>query len=270
VALLLIVPGGGWHSGYFGELAAVLQKDSIFVASYDVVSMGYSDAEPGSPQGCIHVNEFDDLVEDVFEAVEWAQKEAGSTTLPVFLLGESFGGLQVLAAGLDAEIPLAGVIVLGAVIEIAPGLLPPRFVISMLSLLAPYYPKMKMPATDMSSTFDEAFGDPEWAAIARRDQAVQISPQPTLGAAVATVTTGEKVASRVQEWNLPLLAIHGIHDCRAMFAATQQFVDQAGAHAQGYWVQDTTGHQLLQDRPEITGKVISKIVDWITVQVSKN
>jgi alpha-beta hydrolase superfamily lysophospholipase len=122
----------------------------------------------------------------------------------------------------------------------------------------------------MSSTFDEAFGDPEWAAIARRDQAVQISPQPTLGAAVATVTTGEKVASRVQEWNLPLLAIHGIHDCRAMFAATQQFVDQAGAHAQGYWVQDTTGHQLLQDRPEITGKVISKIVDWITVQVSKN
>jgi hypothetical protein len=60
---------------------------------------------------------------------------------------------------LDAEIPFAGVIVMGALIEISPGILPPYFVMSILSLLAPYYPKMKMPATDMSSTFDATFGD---------------------------------------------------------------------------------------------------------------
>jgi alpha-beta hydrolase superfamily lysophospholipase len=271
IAICLIVHGGGWHSGYFEELALSLNQEGIFCASYDQVCHGYSDPEPGAPEGCIHIYEFDDLVEDIFAAVVWAKKEAFTDSVPIFLLGESFGGLQVIVAALDARdygVELAGIIVLGALIKIADGLLPPRPVLKILSWLAPYYALMKMPATDMmSKTFDDAFGDPKWALACRMDPAVKVSPRPTLAGAITTVTTGEKVATRARELNVPLLAVHGVRDCRADFDAVHQFVDQAGSDAEGFWIEDTSGHQLLQDRKEVTDRVKEKVADWIIKRV---
>ena len=95
-ALCLFVHGGGWHSGYFQELANFMNKDGIFCASYDQVSCGYSEPEPDTPApGVTHVRNFDCFVEDVCAAIEWMQKEADNIEAPVFLFGESFGSLQV-------------------------------------------------------------------------------------------------------------------------------------------------------------------------------
>jgi acetyl esterase/lipase len=96
LALCLFVHGGGWHSGYFQDLASFLNKDGIYCASYDQVNCGYSDPEPDTPApGVIHVRNFDCYIEDVCASVEWMQKEAGNTAVPVFLFGESFGALEV-------------------------------------------------------------------------------------------------------------------------------------------------------------------------------
>jgi alpha-beta hydrolase superfamily lysophospholipase len=107
-ALVLLVHGGGWHSGYFEELAKCLttttsNSSNVIVGSYDQVGCGYSDKEPGTPpgHGVGHINSFDDLIEDMFEAVTWLKTEAAdptgvdTTATPLFLIGESFGGLQV-------------------------------------------------------------------------------------------------------------------------------------------------------------------------------
>lgn len=97
-ALCLIVHGGGWHSGYFEGLAKTLTEADLFCGSYDQISCGYSDVEPGTPApGVTHVNSFDCFVEDLFEAVTWIRAEARDEALsvPLFLIGESFGGLQV-------------------------------------------------------------------------------------------------------------------------------------------------------------------------------
>lgn len=95
-ALCLIVHGGGWHSGYFEDLAGGLTKNGIFCASYDQVNSGYSDPEPDTPApGVVHVQNFDCFVQDVFAAIEWMQKEAGTADVPLFLFGESFGALEV-------------------------------------------------------------------------------------------------------------------------------------------------------------------------------
>jgi alpha-beta hydrolase superfamily lysophospholipase len=97
--MCLLVHGGGWHSGYFEELAVSLTKQDIFVAAYDQPGDGYSEPEPDAPSPTVkHVRSFDWFVEDVFEAIEWMKKEAGvqeTDDVPVFLFGESFGGLVV-------------------------------------------------------------------------------------------------------------------------------------------------------------------------------
>ena len=269
-AICLIVPGGGWHSGYYEPLALFLNQKGFACSSYDPVGMGYSEAEPGAPEGCMHINKFDDYVEDVFAALVWTQKQLqGSADVPIFLIGESFGGLQVLAAGLAedrakaAGINLAGIIATGAALEINPATLPPKPVIQVLAFLSRYFPSAKMPATDFSATFDDAFGNKEWARVARLDPGVQVSPRPTMAAATATVATGEQIARRAETFGVPLLAIHAIKDCRTMCAAMQRFVDRSGPLTEGFWIEDTTGHQLLQDREEVTSRVMEKMASWL-------
>ncbi|MEO1396268.1 MAG: alpha/beta fold hydrolase [Cyanobacteria bacterium J06634_5] len=269
-AICLMVPGGGWHSGYFESLALFLNQQGFACTSYDPVGMGYSEAEPGTPKGCIHINEFDDFVEDIFAALVWTQQQLQcSADLPIFLIGESFGGLQVLAAGLAedrakaAGINLAGIIATGAALEIDPATLPPKPVIKVLAFLSRYYPRLKMPATDFSATFDDAFGNKDWAKVARLDPGVQVSPQPTMAAATAIVTAGEKIARRAETFGVPLLAIHAVNDCRTMCGAMQRFVDQSGPLTEGFWIEDTTGHQLLQDREEVTSRVMEKMASWL-------
>jgi alpha-beta hydrolase superfamily lysophospholipase len=96
MALCLLVHGGGWHSGYFDGIATHLTQHDIFFASYDQVNCGYSDPEPDTPApGVTHVRSFDCFIEDVCAAIEWMQMEAGTTSTPVFLVGESFGALEV-------------------------------------------------------------------------------------------------------------------------------------------------------------------------------
>ncbi|MEO0985327.1 MAG: alpha/beta fold hydrolase, partial [Cyanobacteria bacterium J06639_14] len=250
-AICLIVPGGGWHSGYYEPLALFLNQKGFTCSSYDPVCMGYSEAEPGAPEGYIHINKFDDLVEDVFAAAVWTQQQLQySTNVPIFLIGESFGGLQVLAAGLAADrakangINLAGIITTGAALAINPAMLPPKPAIKVLAFLSRYFPRLKMPATDFSATFDEAFGNKEWAKAARLDPGVQVSPRLTMAGAIATVATGEKITRMAETFGVPLLAIHAIKDCRTMCEAMQKFVDQSGPLTEGFWVEDTTGHQL--------------------------
>ena len=285
-ALVLLVHGAGWHSGYFAPLATRLVQDcNVFCASYDMVCHGYSEPEPMSPNGCFHINTFDDLVEDVYAALSWAQQEAGYTNLPTFLLGESFGGMVALEAALQSKFylrnvndkntaenttSLRGVICCSAVLEVNPEFLPPNFVIQVLTWLCPYYPRTRMPAVDFSQTYDQAFGDPQWAAITRTDPKVQISPSPTLGGAVASLSTGKKVLAQANKFPCPLLVLHAKQDCRAMVAPMQQFVDQMppNVKAEGVWLDDTTGHQLLQDKPEVTERVMCKISDWINQQLS--
>jgi alpha-beta hydrolase superfamily lysophospholipase len=93
VALALLVHGYGDHSGYYGELASRLNRDGVYCASYDQVGHGYSEAEPQAPDGLVHVNSFDDWVEDVFAALAWARSECGyGGVTPTFLVGESLGG----------------------------------------------------------------------------------------------------------------------------------------------------------------------------------
>ena len=269
-AVCLMVPGGGWHSGYFEPLALFLNQQGFACTGYDPVGMGYSEAEPGTPEGCIHINQFDDFVEDVFAALVWTKQQLRcSADVPIFLIGESVGGLQVLAAGLAEHrakatgINLAGIIVTGAALEIDPATLPPNPVIKVLAILSRYYPRLKMPATDFSATFDAAFGNKEWAKVARLDPGVQVSPRPTMAAATAMVTTGEKIARRAEAFKVPLLAIHAVNDCRTMCAAMQQFIDQSGPLTEGFWIEDTTGHQLLQDREEVTSRVMEKMANWL-------
>jgi acylglycerol lipase len=283
-ALLLFVHGSGWHSGYFRDLAACLNPHGIFCCGYDQPSHGYSEAEPAAPKGCIHIADFDDCAEDVAEATYWARKECNDNEIPLFLFGESFGGLIVLQTAMNAMLygihRLRGVIVSAPALKIVPELLPPAIVIRIVTWLAPYYPRLQVPATDLGASYDDAFGDKRWAAASRNDAKVQTAPSYTLSSAAATLSTGQQLmdSAAAHKFHVPLLAIHAKRDCRTQCAATEEFVDRVNQQqqassssllAEGFFLDDTSGHQLLQDLPKVTNMVKEKVVLWIQEQLKK-
>lgn len=181
--------------------------------------------------------------------------------------------MQVLGAALEKDTYNAridGLLLSGGVIHVKDEFLPPKPVVKLLLLLSKYYPKLTMPATDFESTFDEAFGDKEWARTSRQDPKIVMSIQPTLGSVAATLGTGKEVMARAKELSVPMLAIHGKNDCRTDCANMQRFVDVIGPTLATMQVMETNGHQLLQDQPEITKEVIQSFTSWIVNRIQSS
>ena len=269
-AICVLVSGEYLHSGYFEGLAGRLNREGIVVVAYDLVGTGYSGIEGSNATDCFHVESIDCWIEDVFAAAVWAKERVkASENTPMFLLGESVGGIQVLAAALDRQaqtehkVKISGVIALSAMLEPVAGLLPSRFVIKMLSVFSPCFPQLKLPAPDAIPSFDDTFGNRDWALAARTDPAVPMMPRPTLSAARAMITGAERIEAKAKSFDIPILAIHAIKDCRAVFTAVQKLVDRVGSNAEGLWIEETTGHQLLQDHREVSEQVKEKVATWI-------
>ena len=303
-ALLVVVHGGGWHCGYFSNLGEELATNhDILVVGYDQPGCGYSEKEPTAPEGefgIVHFDSFDDLVSEIYNVIEYSTKyllspndSIGKDDFPIFLLGESFGGVQVLRALLDAptkmkrfvdqqHYKIRGVILLGGMISIKEEFLPPKIVIQILVWLSTCFPRTLMPATDFSQTYNEAFGDVRWATISRSDSMVCINPRPTIQMIKEILCQGDIVVNRIHEisssaantssdtsskTNAKILAIHAIEDCRTDASAVEALCTTIGIEqAEFVPIYGTTGHQLLQDQPDITIKVITKISQWIDTQ----
>lgn len=125
-----------------------------------------------------------------------------------------------------------------------------------------------MPATDFESTFDDAFGDKEWARTTRQDPKIATSIHPTIGAVAATLATGDALRPKAKEFPVPFLAIHGKRDTRTSVDAMIEFVDRMGPAKGALVLIETDGHQLLQDTSEITNEVVSKVKEWIENQLT--
>jgi alpha-beta hydrolase superfamily lysophospholipase len=156
-----------------------------------------------------------------------------------------------------------GVIASGGLLSVGAQFLPPAPVVKILVFLARYYPRLGMPATDFESTFDDAFGDKDWAKTARQDPKISTQLKPTIGAVAATLSTGELIRAKANEFPVKFYAVHGERDVRTPCEAMQEFVDQLGPEKASMDIIDTAGHQLLQDQPEITNEVMTKTKAWI-------
>ncbi|CAM9605313.1 unnamed protein product [Ectocarpus sp. 13 AM-2016] len=131
---LVVIHGGNWHSGWFGELGDLLSSAeySIRVSAPDLISHGLSDdAIPGYRAYC---PDFLNHAEEVGAAIARA-RAALPNGCPLFVLGESMGGLCALQhlilerANDDTTDTVDGVILCGALLQVAPAVLPPKVMV---------------------------------------------------------------------------------------------------------------------------------------------
>ncbi|CAN0445172.1 unnamed protein product, partial [Ascophyllum nodosum] len=169
-----------WHSGWFGELGDLLSSSQydIRVSAPDLISHGLSDDVLAGYRN--YVPNFTHHAVEVRAAIARARAALPDGT-PVFALGESMGGLSVLQHLVIHEIDVDGVILCGAVLQIADALMPPRFMVPMLKGLGKLMPRIGVPGQDIGAIrLTELSGDPRSDRL-RADPLVADKVVPRLG-----------------------------------------------------------------------------------------
>lgn len=196
---LVIIHGGCWHTGWFGELGDLLSSPDhcIRVSGPDLVAHGMSDdVFPGYRNYC---ESFDELANEARAAVVRARAALPDGT-PIFLLGESMGGLVCLLHLVTHNVDVDGLILCGGLLEIAPALLPPRAVIPVLKAVSYLWPSLAVPGAAIGGeSFEGAFGDPAVGPVARADPLVTEMEPPRLGFMTGVMNTMDLVKKESAE-----------------------------------------------------------------------
>eukprot|EP00903_Cladosiphon_okamuranus_P011219 g10585.t1 len=270
---LVIIHGGCWHSGWFGELGDLLSSPSysIRVSAPDLPGHGLSgDPVPGYR---FYSPDFADNAAEVGAALARAHA-ALPEGCPVFVLGESMGAACVLqhllSDGTDQD-AVAGLILSGALIQINPALMPPKAVFPLLRAVGWLMPTLPVPGSEIGGeTFDTAFGDPDVGPVARADPLVCEMAPPRLGYMMGNFKGMDKAKLEASEKLKvkSLLMIHYKGDQRCLYEDCQRFVDGLTIEDKVSLPLEGDSHQVFQDTPEKSKEHIEMVGRFIIERVS--
>lgn len=195
---LLIVHGLGEHSGRHERTGTILAAAGLLVHGWDHRGYGASGGPP------CHVERWDDLLDDVDEALQRLRRDAPGR--PVVLVGHSMGGLIVLDHATSGR-PTADLLVLsgpGLGDTIAP------WKHRLAPLLDPLVPRLRLPS---AITPEDVCRDPSQAVADRGDPLIRQVGSVRLARLGfdAQRRVGARVAA-LERMPMPTLVVHGAED----------------------------------------------------------
>jgi alpha-beta hydrolase superfamily lysophospholipase len=173
-AALLVVHGHGEHSGRYEDFAARMGEAGFSVYAFDLRGHGRSEGRRG------HARSFDVLLQDVDRFRREVEGLIAPGT-PLFLLGQSLGGLIVLRYVQELQPPVRGAVL------VAGGLAEARGVERWETLLAPLTAKL-LPALPFHTRLraEDLSHDPAVVQAYRDDRYVHDVITPRLFAGIST------------------------------------------------------------------------------------
>ncbi len=246
---VVVVPGFNSHSGYYTGVAEHLAACRLAVYVLDLRGRGRSEGER------YYVERFDDYVSDVASTIELARSR--ESTLPLFLLGHSAGGVVSCLYALQHQAALAGLICESFAFQLpAPDLA--LAVLKGVSHIAPHAHVLHLKNEDFSR-------DPVVVAAMNADPLIANETQPASTIA-AMIRADEHLAREFSDITLPLLILHGTADKAAKAAGSQRFYETAAASDKTLKLYDGHYHDLLNDLDHDT--VLADITNWIEARLS--
>ena len=248
-ALLVNVHGLGDHSGLYPALVQFFTARGVAVYAYDVRGNGRS---PGQRA---YVERWDEYLDDLARFIELVRKEEPGT--PVFLLGNSLGGLVVLDYALRQSDGIHGVI------AASPPLGPlgvPAPLMALGRVLSRVWPRFSIrTGMDLSglardpAVAEAVLADP----LFHRVGTARLSTEVT--AAIARVRAG---ASR---FSLPLLVLHGSADRMVPPDGSRDFVARVRFHDRELREYAGAYHVLFADLDH--ERVLADVEQWIAARL---
>jgi alpha-beta hydrolase superfamily lysophospholipase len=247
-AVVAYVPGVGGHSGqptyhYFVEY---LIETGRAVYGLDLRGFGRSEGRRG------HVEDWQDYIDDVATFV--AAIRQAHPELPLFLFGQSLGGLVALEYALADQL-LAGVV------ASAPSLAQPN-VPAWMPPTVRALAKVK-PTLSVNPKLDLAAFTRDPVEVKKLEDDPLRYPKVTVRFAVEFEAAVERVQSNAEQLSVPLLIIVGSDDAITPPRGSQEFYDHVGTEDKTLTIYDGGYHQPILDTNR--DKVLADIGNWITI-----
>jgi alpha-beta hydrolase superfamily lysophospholipase len=244
-AALIALHGLGDHSGLYPMLGQALAPRGIDVSLPDLRGNGRSPGLRG------HIDRWADLREDLRRLIE--RTRADLSAAPLFLLGNSLGGLVVLDYAMHHPDGLRGVIALAPPLGV---LGVPAPLLALGRMLSTVWPRFTLETgMDLSglsrdpSVVDEILADP----LYHRRGSARLSTEVT--------STIDRVHQAAPTFPTPVLVVHGSADRMVPPDGSRRFAARVG-HPDATLLEIRGGyHALLADLDH--ERVLAAIGDWI-------
>ncbi|WP_412067679.1 alpha/beta hydrolase [Rubrivirga sp. IMCC43871] len=245
--VVLIVHGLHEHSGRYAYAASALMQRGYAVCASDLRGHGRSDGPRGQVEG------FDEYVDDLRLFLSRVEEEAGDR--PVFLMGQSMGGLVVarlVASGGAAEV--AGVALTSPILDVPEGT--PGWLLSVADVLARWVPTLPVQSIDLSALSR----DPSVEAAYKADPlAIVQGVRVRLAAEIRRAFLA--VRDRPERFTMPLYLTHGTDDQITPPSGTTWLAEHAASNDVTLQLWPGLLHETFHE-PE-RDETIAHFADWL-------
>ena len=244
--MIVIVHGTGDHVGRFDWLARQWNFANYSVFGADFRGNGRSEGTRGFAPS------FEVLLDDLDQMLERAKSVAD---LPVFLYGQSMGGLLSLYLPMKREVELAGIIASSPAMGLA--LKPPGWKLAIGRTLGKFFPKMSLPS---GIQIQQLTGNQE------RQKEFEADSLRHRRMCANTFFSMMDTMKQCQQWdqplNLPVLIMHGEADGVTCAEESRKFAARIGCDFKSW---PGLLHELHQE--DSREEVARFAIDWIDEQV---
>ncbi|KAF5008947.1 hypothetical protein FDECE_4810 [Fusarium decemcellulare] len=250
-AIVILQHGIGEYAERFvrsySELIPNLNRKGFEVWALDLRGHGRSPGERGSVDVELAVQDCREL-----------RQQALTRKLPVFLFGHSLGGFITAASTVENSDGIAGVILSSPALPDTMSL-PGELAIGLLARLIPsvQIPKPRSP-------LESRCRDTEQVRLAQQDSMLY-EGQISLLVTATALRTARAMWARLDEWDKPILVIHGTSDVSADFRQSERLVQHIKAEDKTLHLVEGGYHELLND--EKAKETLDIIIDWLQRRV---
>lgn len=247
--ILLCIHGLGGHSGDFVELGEKLKENNVSVFALDLRGHGLSQKENEN------YFSFQNILSDINLMINFLKEKYPS--LPLYLLGESMGGIAVLNIALENK-DIQGLILVSAGIK-------PNIKLSVLDIMKilPLIPinlifKNWKPI-NLEANWDKSNNNPE--RIKQMKEDVLLLKRVSLAFLLSIAKYHKRIMSDCINLQIPILILHGTGDEIVSYEGAEEFYQKLKSQNKQIKLFEGASHGLFAD--EKTPDVIKAIEEWM-------
>lgn len=247
--ILLCIHGLGGHSGDFIELGEKLKENNVSVFALDLRGHGLSQKENEN------YFSFQDILSDINLMINFLKGKYPS--LPLYLLGESMGGIAILNIALENK-DIQGLILVSAGIK-------PNIKLSVLDIMKilPLIPinlifKNWKPI-NLEANWDKSNNNPE--RIKQMKEDVLLLRRVSLAFLLSIAKYHKRIMSDCINLQIPILILHGTGDEIVSYEGAEEFYQKLKSQNKQIKLFEGASHGLFAD--EKTPDVIKAIEEWM-------